>query len=129
VLQLSRTRNELNLLKQEVDNAQTTYDQALGRSTKTKLESRIAQTDIALLNPAEVPAKPSSPKPSMNLMLALIAGLLFGSALALGQEWFDRRIRSTSDLEQGLGLPVLAYLPVSVSIKPLRGNLMKGALS
>jgi uncharacterized protein involved in exopolysaccharide biosynthesis len=129
VLQLSRTRNELNLLKQEVDNAQTTYDQALGRSTKTKLESRIAQTDIALLNPAEVPGRPSSPKSSMNLVLALVAGLLFGSALALGQEWFDRRVRSAADLEHGLGLPVLAYLPTTVSSKPLRSTLMKGALS
>lgn len=129
VLQLSRTRNELNLLKQEVDNAQITYDQALGRSTKTKLESRIAQTDIALLNPAEVPSKPSSPKTSMNLALALIAGFLFGTALALGQEWMDRRVRSASDLEFGLGLPVLAYLPATVSVKPLRKGLFKGALS
>ncbi len=129
VLQLSRTRNELNLLKQEVDNAQTTYDQALGRSTKTKLESRIAQTDIALLNPAEVPGRPSSPKPSMNLVLALIAGLLFGTAFALGQEWMDRRVRSAADLEQGLGLPVLAYLPSTVSVKPFHRTLFKGALS
>lgn len=129
VLQLSRTRNELNLLKQEVDNAQTTYDQALGRSTKTKLESRIAQTDIALLNLAEVPGKPSSPKPSMNLALALIAGFLFGTALALGQEWMDRRVRSATDLEQGLGLPVLAYLPSTVTVKPLHSRLFSGALS
>lgn len=129
VLQLSRTRNELNLLKQEVDNAQLTYDQALGRSTKTKLESRIAQTDIALLNPAEAPSKPSSPKTSMNLALALIAGFLFGTAFALGQEWLDRRVRSASDLEFGLGLPVLAYLPTTVSVKPLRKGLFKGALS
>ncbi|RYY02579.1 MAG: chain-length determining protein [Gammaproteobacteria bacterium] len=129
VLQLSRTRNELNLLKQEVDNAQTTYDQALGRSTKTKLESRVAQTDIALLNPAEVPSRPSSPKTSMNLVLALIAGFLFGSALALGQEWLDRRVRSSYDLEHGLGLPVLAYLPATISIKPSRKGLIKGALS
>ncbi|MET0355976.1 MAG: Wzz/FepE/Etk N-terminal domain-containing protein [Cellvibrio sp.] len=129
VLQLSRTRNELNLLKQEVDNAQLTYDQALGRSTKTKLESQIAQTDIALLNAADVPRRPSSPKTPMNLMLALIAGLLFGSALALGQEWMDRRVRSSSDVEQGLGLPVLAYLPTTISIKPVRSISKKGALS
>jgi len=129
VLQLSRTRNELNLLKQEVDNAQLTYDQALGRSTKTKLESRIAQTDIALLNAADVPRRPSSPKTPMNLMLALITGLLFGSALALIQEWMDRRVRSSVDLEQGLGIPVLAYLPTTLSSKPTRSLLKKGALS
>jgi chain length determinant protein EpsF len=111
VLQLNRNRNQLNLLKQEVDNAQTAYNSALARSSQTKLESLISQTDVAVLNTASTPVKPTSPKPLMNLLLATVIGLLLGTACVLCMEWFDRRIRSPEDFEQYLGLPVLAYIP------------------
>lgn len=111
VLQLSRNRNELNLLKQEVDNAQAAYDAALARSVQTRLESQIAATDIAVLNSALVPTSPTSPKPALIILLAAMAGLLSGIAIALCWEWLDQRIRSVLDLEQGLGLPVLAHIP------------------
>lgn len=111
VLQLSRTRNQLSLLKQEADNAQAAYDAALARSVQTRLESQIAATDVAVLNSALVPTKPTSPKPMLILLLAGIAGVLFGTALALAWEWLDQRVRNAADLEQVLGLPVLAHIP------------------
>ncbi|RZA01303.1 MAG: chain length determinant protein EpsF, partial [Moraxellaceae bacterium] len=111
VLQLSRNRNELALLKQEVDNAQAAYDAALARATQTKLESQIALTDISILNTATVPTRPTTPRTAMNLVLGAVAGLLLGVAVALCREWMDRRVRNTQDVEQGLGLPVLAYIP------------------
>lgn len=111
VLQISRNRNELALLKQEVDNAQSAYDAALARSSQTQLESRVALTDVAILNKATAPTRPTAPKPTMTLVLATLVGLLLGAALALCWEWLDRRIRSSADLEQSLGLAVLAYIP------------------
>jgi chain length determinant protein EpsF len=111
VLQLSRNRNELTLLKREADNAQAAYDAALARSAQTRLESQIAATDVAILNSALVPTRPTSPKPTMIILLAAMAGLLFGVAFALCWEWLDQRIRSVFDLEQELGLPVLAHIP------------------
>lgn len=115
VLQLSRNRNELTLLKQEADNAQSAYDDALARTAQTRLESQIAATDVAVLNSAVVPTRPTSPKPAMTIVLACVAGLLLGIAIALGGEWLNQHIRSVSDLEQGLGLTVLAYIPAELS--------------
>ncbi|WP_331344430.1 Wzz/FepE/Etk N-terminal domain-containing protein [Cellvibrio sp. UBA7661] len=111
VLQLSRNRNQLALLKQEADNAQAAYDAALARSAQSRLESQIATTDVAVLNSALTPSRPTSPKPAMTLVLACVAGLLLGTAFALGWEWLDQRIRHSFDLEQGLGVAVLAYIP------------------
>lgn len=111
VLQLNRIRNELTLLQQEADTAQVAYDAALARATQTRLESRSALTDVAILNTAGVPSRPTHPKPALNLILATAFGLLFGTALALGREWLDRRVRSASDLESHLGIPVLASIP------------------
>ncbi len=111
VLQLSRNRNELTLLKQEVDNAQAAYDAALARTAQTRLESQIAATDIAVLNKAMAPSRPATPGLQTALFLALTAGLLLGIGIALCLEWVDQRIRHISDLELGLGLPVLASIP------------------
>jgi chain length determinant protein EpsF len=129
VLQLSRNRNELTLLKQEADNAQTAYDAALARSAQTRLESQIAATDVAVLNSAVAPGAPTSPKPLMTILLALVAGVLLGVAAALCWEWLDQRVRSVLDLEQGLGLTVLAYIPAEVSGNKAKWKLMKGAVT
>ncbi|MGB3608801.1 MAG: chain length determinant protein EpsF [Cellvibrio sp.] len=112
VLQLNRSRNQLTLLRQEVDNAQAAYDAALARASQTKLESRIALTDVAILNTAAVPTKPTEPKPALNLLIATVLGLLLGTAVALCWEWIDRRVRSGDELEASLGIPVLAYIPL-----------------
>lgn len=131
VLQLSRNRNELTLLKQEADNAQSAYDDALARTAQTRLESQIAATDVAVLNSAVVPTRPTSPKPAMTIVLACFAGLLLGIAIALCWEWLDQRIRSMADLEQVLGLTVLAYIPTELSIpneKPIPTKQPKAML-
>lgn len=125
VLQLSRNRNELTLLKQEADNAQSAYDAALARTAETRLESQIAAADVAVLNAAVMPGRPTSPKPAMTIVLALIAGLLLGVALALCWEWLDQRVRSVADLEHALGLTVLAYIPAEIAGSNARGKVMK----
>jgi polysaccharide biosynthesis transport protein len=111
VLSMGRSRNQLNLLEQEVENAQSAYDAALARMSQTQLESRVALTDIAVLNTASANSKPTSPKALMTLFLSMITGLLLGTATALCWEWIDRRIRGVEDLEHHLGLAVLAYIP------------------
>lgn len=111
VLQLSRIRNEMDLLRKEADSAQTAYDAALARATQTHLESRSALTDVAILNTASIPSRPTHPNTALNLVLAIALGLLLGTALALCQEWLDRRVRSPEELETRLGLPVLACIP------------------
>jgi capsular polysaccharide biosynthesis protein len=75
------------------------------------LESQIAQTDVAVLNAASIPRRPTFPRIPMTLVLASVMGILLGIALALCREWLDRRVRSVDDLVTGLGLPVLAYIP------------------
>lgn len=115
VLQLNRHKNELALLQQEVDNAQSAYDSALARSAQTHLESQISTTDIAVLNPAIPPTNPTPSKLAMMLILALAGGALAGIAIVLVWEWLDQRIRTNADIESELGLPLLTCIPLGVS--------------
>jgi uncharacterized protein involved in exopolysaccharide biosynthesis len=113
VLELTSQRDELSYLQHEAFMAQEGYTAAASQTSSSRLESRLAETDIAILNPAVVPSIPSGPNIKLNLVIASALGLLLGLGLALILELVNRRVRSRVDLENALGLPVLAYLPTN----------------
>lgn len=110
VLELNRQRDEMNVLVQDVENAQRAYNAALQRFSQASLESQTNQTNIAVLNPAIEPTEPSSPIIVLNLVTAFFLSMLLGTGLVFLYEMADRRIRSISDIKNGLELPVLGTL-------------------
>jgi polysaccharide biosynthesis transport protein len=69
-----------------------------------------------LVQPAELPTSPSSPKPLRNGVLAAIIGLLLGCGLAFFFERLDRRLRNPEEARDAFGLPILATVPESKAI-------------
>lgn len=110
ILQLKQGHGEVQLLRQEVESAQRAYEAITQRANQSTLESQSQQTNIVVLSPATEPTDPSSPKILLNTLLAVFLGTLLGVGAALALELADRRIRSRDDIEQALGLPVLAEL-------------------
>jgi polysaccharide biosynthesis transport protein len=81
--------------------------------------------NVQLLDRAEPPDAPSSPNKRRSALLGGLAGLLLGLGAALALEQIDRRVRRSSDIEEALGLPVLATIPRSLAIeKDLPGALL-----
>ncbi|MYM26311.1 chain length determinant protein EpsF [Duganella sp. FT135W] len=110
VLELNRTRDEMNVLLKDVENAQRAFDATAQRFSQTRIEGQSEQSDIALLNPATAPAEPSSPKVVLNTMLSVVLGIALGVALGMVAEMLDRRLRSESDLSEALGIPVFGTI-------------------
>jgi chain length determinant protein EpsF len=110
VLQLKETRNELTVLRRNVESAERAYDTAMQRSVVSRVESRANQTNIAVLNAAVVPSTPFRPRVTLNLALALAAGLVLGVGAVMLLETFDRRVRSPAGLQEIGDLPLLATL-------------------
>jgi succinoglycan biosynthesis transport protein ExoP len=110
ILELKQGHGEALLLRQEVENAQRAYDAITQRSNQSTLESQSQQTNVAVLSPATEPTEPSSPKILLNTLLAIFLGTLLGVGAALALELSNRCVRSRADIEQVLGLPVLAEL-------------------
>ena len=63
-----------------------------------------------MLTPAIPPLAPSSPLPLLYTLIAAVVGAALGVAMAFTMEMVDRRVRVAADIEQNLGLPVLAEL-------------------
>jgi chain length determinant protein EpsF len=110
VLEIKKQRDELAVLQREAEGAQRAYDLVTQRLTQSNLESQSTQTNIALLNPAVVPLKHSSPKLPLNLVLSLFLGGMLGVGAAFLLELADQRIRGHDDLVLSLRLPVLGVI-------------------
>lgn len=110
VLQINRTRDDLKLLRNEMESAQRAYETTTQRFTQTNLEGQSNQTDIAVLNAAVAPLTPSNPRINFNILISIFLGTMLGVGLGLLAELMDRRVRSTEDLVEALKLPVLGML-------------------
>lgn len=110
VLELNRTRDELNVLQKDVESAQRAYDATAIRLSQTKLEGQAEQSDVAILNPAVAPIDPWMPRLPLNIALALVLGTMLGVGFALVAEMLDRRVRSAADLSDFAQLPVLGSI-------------------
>ena len=110
VLRLKASRDELAVLAADVDSSQRAYDGVSARANQTELESHTTQTNLYVLNPASEPTQPSSPRVTLNMLLALFVGTLLAVGVAMLTELFDRRVRSAADVVQALELPLLGVL-------------------
>lgn len=110
VLMLNKQRDELNVLKRDIETAQRAFELISQRASQTGIESRTDQTNISVLTPAVVPSMPSKPRLVLNVLVSIFLGLLFGVGLALVLELANRRVRSVDDLADALGLPVLGTI-------------------
>jgi polysaccharide biosynthesis transport protein len=51
------------------------------------------------------------PRPSRDLLLGVAFGILIGLGLAFAAEALDKRVRTVEEVEEALGLPLLARIP------------------
>lgn len=110
VLLLNKQRDELNVLRRDIESAQRSFELVSQRASQTDIASQTNQTNIAVLNPAFAPTQPSKPRVFLNVLVSIFLGTLLGVGLALMLELKDRKVRSTQDLFEALDLPVLGSI-------------------
>jgi polysaccharide biosynthesis transport protein len=123
VLSLKETRDQVAVLQRDVDNAQRSYDLVYNRASQTNLESQNRQSNATVISQATVPSNPSSPKLVPVLLMGLVAALGLGLATALLLEQMDKRIRTTTDAFDFLGLPVIGIMPSPNMNRRLKGQM------
>lgn len=112
VMQLKEVRDEGSVLARDVENAQRSYDALFNRARQTDLDSKNQLSTVTFLTqatPSPVPVKPTK-----TLVKGLAAGLSCGLFLIVLMEYYDRRLRTTSDVIFDLGLPVVGLIPSAV---------------
>lgn len=102
---------EYNIYQQEVDTNRTLYDGLLQRYKEIGVAGSVGVNNISIVDPADVPQRPSSPRLMLNLAIGLLAGLMLGAATAFALEQMDESIADPAEIERRLGLALLGSVP------------------
>jgi succinoglycan biosynthesis transport protein ExoP len=116
VLLLNKQRDELNVMRRDIESAQHTFELMSQRASQANIESRANLTNISVLNPAVAAQAPSKPQVLLNLMVSVILGALLGMLAALVMELTHRRVRSVEDLLEVLDIPILGSVSSAAAL-------------
>jgi succinoglycan biosynthesis transport protein ExoP len=83
-----------------------------GQLAQLQVAGATASTGLELVTPATVPISPSSPKPTQDALLGLIAGFALGIGAAFLRDNLDDTLTSGDAVEGVSGVPVLATVPM-----------------
>ena len=68
--------------------------------------------NVQVIDEAQVPESPISPRPKLNMAIAAVLGLMIGVFLVFLLEYLDNTIKTPEDVERHLGLTVIGTVPM-----------------
>lgn len=101
---------QYNIYLREADTNRQLYDALLQRYKEIGVAG-IGANNIVVVDPAKIPDKPSSPKLSINLALALLLGLGLAVVATFALEQVDEGLRDPSQVNRLLQVPLLGSVP------------------
>ena len=102
-----------NVLAREADTARTIYEGLLQRYRELNASAGISSSNIAIVDQATAPERPSSPNLPRNLALALLIGMALAGLAVFLRDQLDDAIHTPEDVEGKLDLPMLGIVPLA----------------
>lgn len=119
MLDLRRRSIQYNIFQRDVDTNRELYDGLLQRYKEIGIAGGVGVNNISIVDRAQTPQERSSPKPLLNIALALVFGLALGVGAALAMEQIDEAVTDPSEVEGLLKLPLLGTIPKITDMDPL----------
>ncbi len=116
VQQLSETEQQYLSLLRDSRVAQEIYVMLAKRLEEAKVAEVAVSTEVQVVDTPTLPDKPVKPKKLLTLVLAILLGLFGSSGFVIARELMNRTIKTSDDVENYLGLPVLAQIPSGESL-------------
>src|SRR5260370_25264274 len=128
--QLRKRLDEINTKQLQTKNLSANYTRAKNNYIKEKLlldgvrtraqtqtmELAMPRFAVSVKQKAEPASFPARPRVTLNLMLGALVGLVLGVGLAFFIEYLDTSVKTMEDVENLLGVPVLAIIPQNVKL-------------
>jgi polysaccharide biosynthesis transport protein len=110
VLRMKQTRDEIAVMQRDVEVAQRAYEAVQVRLNQSTLESQNQQSNISILNLAEIPNETKTQLLIKNIFKALLVAFGIAVLAAFVREFFDKRLRTLDDIVSASDLPILGVL-------------------
>jgi len=121
---LPRLEHELRQLDENVKSAATAYEIIDKEFKQADINYSYRMPEVRLVSKAEPPRLPSSPRRGTIILVCLLGGLIVGVSLALFLEFLNRRVRGIDDVEDFVGVKVLATIPRISRFRSARAGLL-----
>ena len=112
IADLQKKLVQYKILKRDVDANEELYKGLLSRMKEAAISSTMVSSVLSVIDPAEKPLFPYSPKKARNMALAIVMGLVGGVCLAFIVEQFDDTIKTVEEAETVCQLPILGLVPL-----------------
>lgn len=99
------------IIQQEVDTNKSLLANLLQRSRENAVILNDTPNNVLVSERATTPPEPAGPERSRTVLIAFMTSLLAACGLALFLGWLDDSIHYSEDMEESLGLPLLAAIP------------------
>ena len=124
---LARKRSTYDGLRRAVEGATQAYEKARSGLIQMDMSQVTSAPNVRVLDWAQTPTQPVSPKPLLNMIMAIALGLILSIGMSLITEYFrvgktlEQEEPFSADLPQIEGLPQVGGIPIlgSVSVTGL----------
>lgn len=100
--------------QEEAERKQNILDALEVRFRQEKADTKIEGDPVKMISPASPAELPVKPRKALNMALSVFIGLVIGVLSAFFIEYLDTSVKTMSDVEKVLGLPVLAVIPSGI---------------
>jgi capsular exopolysaccharide synthesis family protein len=115
-LAMNRKAIDYGVIQRDVDSNTQIYETLLQRAKETGVSGELRTSNIRVVDPAEAPADPVSPRRALNILVGLFGGAFLGVGLAFFFEYLDNRVKTPEEIEHELGLPSLGLIPMTAGV-------------
>lgn len=102
---------KFTILQRNMTTSQNLYDLMVSRVKESDILQTSSSSNIRLVEIAQKPLYPVSPKKKRNLLLGIVLGIFAGAGLAFFFEYLDQTVRTEDDIQNHFNLPVLSVIP------------------
>jgi capsular exopolysaccharide synthesis family protein len=109
---ISRKESVYRELQREVQSNRDLYEMFFKRLKETSEAGDLQPSNARIMDAATLPRVPIRPNKKLGVTIAFALSLLAGIGLAFLLDFMDKSFRSSDEVEQKLGLPLLGVVPL-----------------
>jgi capsular exopolysaccharide synthesis family protein len=111
-LKLNERTTQYAIMAREVETNKQIYLSLLERSREIESMAGISSSNIHVVDEAGLPLLPSKPNVKLNLLLAIVLGVMGGVGLAFFLEYFTDRVANPDEISERYQIPILGVAPL-----------------
>lgn len=111
-MDLNERATQYKIVLREVNTNNAIYQSLLQRAKEIESMVGVSSSNIHIVDPGSLPILPFKPKVMLNLLLAIVVGLVGGVGLAFLMEYFADSITKPEEMSDRFHIPILGVAPL-----------------